>query len=263
MPQFKGNEGNLMQHWVLCELINSVRNHFTHLTYVDAHSMAPIANTRTSNNPKFDVVFKALPGRESLYEQTWNELSLGPGTYPNSANFVQRLWRLSGSCTMLLCEKDDEAVSLLRSWASQISGLDIKIANEDWRNRFRKGLPKPSGLMFISFDPNIYDRNGPPKQPRPENMYPTDLKLVLDTVNELNGEILIQISTYSANNGNPQDKVAASLDNLLKEGRFTRAARIKTDGNMMSLVYTRDVVWAGKLKSLSDRFDNWFGRLKR
>ena len=259
MPQFKGNEGNLMQHWVLCELLNSVRSHFTHLTYVDAHSMAPIARRRTSSNHKFDTVFEQLPGQKSFYEQAWQALSLGPGTYPNSANFVQHLWRLPGNCSMLLCEKDDETVSLLRTWASQLNGLDIEIANRDWRNRFRKGLPKPSGLMFISFDPNMYDRNGPPKQPKHENMYPIDFKLVLNAVNDLCGGILIQISTYSANNDNAQDKVAASLDHILKDGRFTRAARINTDGNMMSLVYTRDVVWEEELKSLSDRFNKWLG----
>ena len=47
MSNIKGNDGNLMQHWVLCELLAIARNYTTRLAFVDAHSMAPIAIQRT------------------------------------------------------------------------------------------------------------------------------------------------------------------------------------------------------------------------
>lgn len=248
-----------MQHWVLCGLINSSRNHFTHLTYVDAHSMAPTAKQRTSSNPQFDTVFEQLPGQESLYEQAWNELSFEPGTYPNSANFVQHLWRLPGNCSMLLCEIDDDTVSLLRSWASQLKGLDIEIANGDWRNRFRKGLPKPKGLMFISFDPNMFNRH--PRKMAPERMYQTDLDLLIKVTRSY-PEILIQLSTYDVNDDNPQEKVIEDIRSKLTANEFGEVAIIRPGKSkkMMTLIYQRGLgpTFIDELHSLPDRFKNWF-----
>ena len=248
-----------MQHWVLCELINSVRNYFTHLTYVDAHSMAPIATQRTSSSPKFDTVFEQLPGQKSLYEQAWNELSFGPGTYPNSANFVQHLWRLPGNCSMLLCEIDDDTVSLLRSWASQIKGFDINITNEDWRNRFRKGLPKPKGLMFISFDPYMFNRHL--RHISPGNMYQADLDLLIRTTCSY-PEVLVQLSTYDVNDRNPQEKVIEVIRSKLTANEFGEVAIIRPGKSkkMMTLIYQRGLgsTFIDELHSLPNRFKSWF-----
>ena len=257
MPQFKGNEGNLMQHWVLCELLSSACNHFTHLTYVDAYSMAPIARQRTSSSIKFDTVFAQLPGQESLYEQAWQELSLGPGTYPNSANFVQQLWHLPSNYSMLLCEVDDETVSLLRSWASQLNGLDIEIANEDWRNRFLKGLPKPRGLMFITFDPCMFNRH--PRIRSPGNMYQIDLDILIKMTRSY-PEILIQLSTYDVNDDNPQERVIDVIRSKLTANGFGEVAIIRPSKSkkMMSLIYQRGLTFIDELNSLPHRFRNWF-----
>ena len=43
MSSFKGNDGDLMQHWVLCELLTVARKYTTRLTFIDAHSMASTA----------------------------------------------------------------------------------------------------------------------------------------------------------------------------------------------------------------------------
>ena len=89
MSSFKGNDDNLMQHWVLCELLAVARKYATHLTFVDAHSMAPIAIHRTekraTRSGRFDAVFENLPGQGSSYEQAWHALSPDRGGYPNSA----------------------------------------------------------------------------------------------------------------------------------------------------------------------------------
>ena len=260
MPQFKGNEGNLMQHWVLCELLNSASNHFAHLMYVDAYSMAPIACHRTGSSTKFDTVFEQLPGQASLYEQAWQTLSLGTGTYPNSANFVQHLWHQPGNCSMLLCEKDDETVSMLRSWASQLNSYDIEVTNGDWRNRFEKGLPKPKGLMFISFDPYMFNRN--PRNISPGNMYQTDLDLLIKATRSY-PEILIQLSTYDVNDNNPQERVIEDIRSKLTANGFGEVATIRPGKSkkMMSLIYQRGLTFIDELNSLPHKFKNWFDLL--
>ena len=246
-----------MQHWVLCELLNSVRNHFTHLSYVDAHSMAPIAHQRTSSNPKFDTVFEQLPGQKSFYEQAWQALSLEPGNYPNSANFVKQLWPIPRYCSMLLCELNDETVSLLRSWATQLKGLDIEIANGDWRDRFQRGLPRSKGLMFISFDPYMFNRH--PCSMSPGNMYQTDLDILIRMTRSY-PEILIQLSTYSARFGNPQEKVIEVIRSKLTANGFGEVAIIRPGKSkmMMTLIYQRGLTFIDELTSLPDQFKNWF-----
>lgn len=46
MPYFKGNDGNLMQHWVLCQQLTVARKYTTRLGFIDAHSMASVAIQR-------------------------------------------------------------------------------------------------------------------------------------------------------------------------------------------------------------------------
>ena len=82
MPSFKGNDGNLLQHWVLCELLTVARKHITRLTFIDAHSMAPVATHRTEKSAtrrhRFDAVFEQLPGQRTSFEQAWKALSQPP-----------------------------------------------------------------------------------------------------------------------------------------------------------------------------------------
>lgn len=108
MASFKGNDGNLMQHWVLCELLTIARSYTSCLTFIDAHAMAPVANQRKDHSCKFDAVFEHLPGQGSCYEKAWQALSPKPGKYPNSANFVTRIWGTPGISSMLLCECNEQ-----------------------------------------------------------------------------------------------------------------------------------------------------------
>jgi len=43
LAQYRGNVGNLLQHWVLCEILVAGRNHAQDLAFIDAYSMAPFA----------------------------------------------------------------------------------------------------------------------------------------------------------------------------------------------------------------------------
>ena len=158
---------------------------------------------------------------------------------------------------MVLCEKDAETVSLLLSWASQLNGLDIEIANGDWRNRFQKGLPRPRGLMFISFDPYMFNRH--PCNISPGNMYQTDLDLLIKMTRSY-PEILIQLSTYDVNYDNPQKMVIEDIRSKLTANRFEEVAIIRPSKSkkMMSLIYQRGLTFIDELTSLPHRFKNWF-----
>ncbi len=250
MATYKGNAGNLMQHWTLCELLTIAGRHALELSFLDAHAMAPYAHKRTGADDRFDRVRAGLPG-QSIYEQAWYSLAQQRGDgYPNSAAFVREIWK--GHSSLLLCEADGPTADEIDSW---LNGSP-ELFRGDWRERFRMGLPD-APLTLISFDPNMYDRHGPPKTPKPENMYPRDLYAVVDAVSGVSGGVLMQLSTYSANHANAQKDVCSSVNSILEEGRFTLAAVAPANGNMMSLVYSRNVAWSNELANLPGRFEEW------
>ena len=269
MPYFKGNDGNLMQHWVLCELLTIARQYKKRLTFVDAHAMAPIADQRTGKPDqcgKFDAVFERLPKKCSPYEEAWKCLASERNTYPNSANFVSRIWDQTHSCSMLLCECDKPTVSFLLSWKAEQertrANLRIEIASGNWRSRFELGLPEQeqNGLVFLSFDPYMFNRHC--RNNKPRNMYPEDLDLVGRKTSYYKA-VLLQLSTYSANDDNPQNKVVDCVQSRLKPYGFEQIAAVKTNGAMMSLIYQRGIDFINELASLELRFREWFEAVKR
>ncbi|MCH8136824.1 MAG: hypothetical protein IIB77_12665, partial [Proteobacteria bacterium] len=112
---------------------------------------------------------------------------------------------------MLLCERDAVTVEALARWANLIAGASIEIAAGDWRDRFTEPLPSEEGLTFLSFDPNMYDRHGIPNVPKAWNIYPPDLLRIVQATDAVQGEVLVQFSTYSANHGNSQPDVIKSI----------------------------------------------------
>ena len=260
MASFKGNDGNLMQHWVLCELLAAARSYTTRMTFIDAHAMAPVANQRTGHPSKFDTVFEHLPGQGSYYEQAWQALSPERGAYPNSANFVTHIWGPPGVSSMLLCERDQQTVSSLESWADENNDVEIKIAFGDWRCRFEHTLPKQDGLVFISFDPNKFDKHH--HKEKPGNMYPADLDRVVEATRSYPENVLLQLSTYSTNDGNGQSQVAECIRSRLEPNGFEEVAIVKPNGKMMSLLYQRRVSFSKELTSLPCRFQKWFDAIE-
>jgi hypothetical protein len=128
MPTYRGNIGNLLQHWVLCEILQDLEHHAEHLTFIDAYSMAPFANERSRVHETanwFDFVREHLADEGSPYERAWHELQLADASrigYPNSANFLVTSWQKKYS--LLLCETDPAAVRELREWADRLSGAE-------------------------------------------------------------------------------------------------------------------------------------------
>ena len=259
-----------MQHWTLCEVLRiSWDSGVRALNYIDAHAMAPLATLRDPEKPHqgsadFSRVQANLPGQRSAYECAWHTLAPDPRCgYPNSANFVTQVWK--GDYSLLLCEQNGDIADDIGRWLRDINRVprckrtDCYVG--DWRDRFRQGLPQPTegALTFLSFDPNKYDLVGPPKYCS-FDLFPWDLDLVVKALCGNEGPVLIQVSTYDRGrrNENPQCDVIHSVDGkLTRQGSFDRSAVVKADGNMMSLIYTRNVGWADKLRALGDDFGGW------
>ena len=117
MSTYKGNAGNLMQHWTLCELLVTAGKHAAGLSFTDAHAMAPLALERIDGNPGFSRVQAGLLGQKSAYEQAWHHLAPNGG-YPNSAAFVKEVW--NGDFSLLLCETDHSTIGELAPWLKRV-----------------------------------------------------------------------------------------------------------------------------------------------
>lgn len=277
MGTYKGNVGHLMQHWTLCELLETAQEHTSGLNFIDAHAMAPWATKPTSPDARFTNRRKSLPGQKSVYERAWKVLEgqhqdLG---YPNSAAFVRKVWKKDYS--LLLCEIDPPTINAINNWLpgthQQPQCTYAKLFDGNWRDRFKQGLPGPANvdllgdsLTLVSFDPNTCGAKSPQRRPTSDNpnIYPEDLELALRAMNEVERGILIQLCAYRPHRSNPQEAVIASFDKILTPCGFHLQAKVRplnTRGElherMMSLVYSRGVTWVGELAELPGRFEKW------
>lgn len=272
MGTFKGNKGNLVQHWTLCELLLIANCHHASLNYIDAHSMAPLAAERKDGNPVFGGVQDNRTAGQSAYEKAWASLAPPPSdAYPNSANFVQHLWR--GDLSMLLCEKDEGIAAGLEAWVTGLrqSGRlhSGKVHCGDWRDQFRQSLPSPAdvglpgdALTLVSFDPDLVSKSLGRGNKDGRKIYPKDLDTIGEALAKVEGAVVVQMSTYSVNGGNSQKVIAPLVEKHLGVCGFKYVAKTRTGCDMMSLVYARDVGWAEQLNGLGDRFDEWLSHCK-
>ncbi len=265
MPSFRGNVGNLLQHWVLCEILEACRGHTDQVDFVDAYSMAPLADERPkrdSTSYVFDLVREGLSSARTAYEQAWNELAPDPDLYPNSAAFLVRTW--SSKYSLLLCESDAATASELRAWVEEVAQrrecVAAEVACGDWRTRFRQGISTSGNVTLFSFDPYMFDRHGSGRNPG--NMDPTDLELIAATVDSMHDGVIVQLSTYSANNANPQDAVIDVVASGLRSSALELLGVVRADGNMMSMVFGRDVQLATCFTALPAQFETWLAAVK-
>ncbi|MFL6263698.1 MAG: hypothetical protein ACJ76Y_28730 [Thermoanaerobaculia bacterium] len=261
MPTYKGNRGNLLQHWVLVELIGLLRKEaqpLERLCFFDAHAMSPFA-VRSANpgqtGPEFDIVAANLPGQRSAYEQAWHELSQGRIQYPSSAVFVQHLW--PRSLHLVMCEANKLAANDIAEWQRTLpTKTVVELHRGDWRSRLNQGLPSDTSVYLISFDPYMFDRHGPPAVLG--NMYPIDIEHVGVSVLALEegAPIVLQLSTYSTKHANKQKDVVSTIEPLLKTAGLQLAANVRADGHMMSMVFTRNIPTVADA-GLEQRFAAW------
>lgn len=229
--------------------------------------MAPFARERSKKDATselFDFVQERLPGTESCYEVAWHKLSSDIGAYPNSSRFVTSLW--PGDLSLLLCEIDPATVHELRSWLATVSAEprfpDGEVSEGDWRSRFGRGLVSSSDLVFLSFDPYMFDRHGKGKNPNVGHMFPDDLELIKNAISRLDRSILLQLSSYSANNDNPQAAVMDVWKRALAP-ELEVIADVRANGNMMSAVFARNICRQEELKSIPKRFTSWRSQIQK
>ena len=285
MGTYKGNVGNLMQHWTLCEVLKVAQNNgVTALNYVDAHAMAPWATGCPNPDRIFTSAKKLLPGQKSEYEKAWHSLVQQNNPdgqqdgYPSSAAFVREVW--DGPYSLLLCERNSTTAGEIATWLTN-TGKAPKRAEDgpfrgDWRERFGKGLLNPcdmdlpkGSLTLISFDPNLYSVHTFDKSAKGKpKLYREDLVTTLNAlcVSALTNEdpVIIQLSTYSTNGSNPQEAVITSADGVLNGCGFRLVATVRPltrrgtpSKSMMSLIYVRGVSWANELADLPHNFQKW------
>lgn len=248
MPTYKGNRGNLLQHWVLAELVTIIREHVDssgRLCFIDAHAMSPTA-VRSSSPGQTAAVFDAVASRldddSTPYGRAWREHSAEePSNYPSSAVIVQQLWH--GPLNLVLCEADVETAHQIGVWLRTSSvGSSSELHRGDWRSRFREGFSPDCAAYLISFDSYMFDRHGPGASSNPGNMWPSDIVRASAAVLELGPvPVVLQLSTYSANNANSQGDVISSVEPVFKAAGLALAAKIRADHSMMSLVFARSV----------------------
>ena len=263
MPTYKGNRGNLLQHWVLAELVAVLpqqREPPARLCFIDAHAMSPFAVRAENPGPTaghFDAVAGRLPGQNTEYERAWTALRGPRIQYPSSGLFVRHLWQ--GPLHLILCEAEKDTANEIGEWLQAV-GPDTswEFHRGDWRMRFHRGFPLMHfAAHLISFDPYMFDRHGPPAHPNPGNMWPSDIVRAGAAVLDLEpAPVVLQLSTYSANNANGQDDVIASINPIFEAAGLELAATVRADGNMMSMVFTRDVPNIGNAQ-LQERFEGW------
>jgi hypothetical protein len=260
MPTYRGNRGNLLQHWVLVELLGDLgKQGIKKLCYVDAHSMSPTptrsAKAATDQTaPEFDLVRSRLADGPSSYERAWLELSRSlPSEYPSSAAFVRHCWY--GGLHLLLCEADRATADEIQVWLSRpdIRVTPFELHRGDWRERPARPLPTGFDAYYFSFDPNMYDRHDV-RPPKLENMYPSDIRIVCDAIAALPAvPMIVQLSTYSVNNANSQCDV---IESLVPE--FTKndlaAMYVRADDSMMSFIFSRQLTVASDPEN---RFQSW------
>jgi hypothetical protein len=96
MPIYRGNRGNLLQHWVLVELLGGIRaDGVDELGFIDAYSMSPTptgsAKAATDQTVhEFDRVRSLLALGSSAYERARLEICKSLASeYPSSTVFVR------------------------------------------------------------------------------------------------------------------------------------------------------------------------------
>ena len=207
----------------------------------------------------------------SEYERLWQRLSSRHGLpYPSSAVFAVETWQ--GPISLLLCESDPIAAAEICAWLAlpEIQRhLDSATLHQgNWRDRFSEGIAnQKADLIYVEMDPTRFEHHHNVQYHDPAALYPVDLDTVTQAFNASKKQgrpIVIQISSYTANNGNPHHIVEEMISARLQEDNFQLLARVKANGNMISRVYGRNVqLWEGAAGMLQDDFTAWLGEVDR
>ncbi len=250
----KANRGNLMQHWVLCELLRRLgQRDFKHLMFICTHSMAPWSvperrddEARNRCRQVFHLARRRIGNqRINAYEEAWFALSASDGLpYPSSAMFVKHLWK--EKLSLLLCEAAHDVSDEIDGWLgtpgikARLEGS--RLSRGDWRLAFSDPFTAgDADVLIIEMDPMRFEHHSPHECSRKDRavLFPEDLDLTTTALSGLTIPVLVQISSFSANNGNSHQIVEQTTTARLRESGFTLLYRAMVGGQMLTLIYGR------------------------
>ena len=279
MGQCKGNLGNLMQHWVLCETIACLeQTSYTHIQLTCTHSMAPWSMPESvdySNNhsPRlhrrryFDAVRKGMYGRAtSAYERCWRHCSLPLGIpYPSSAVLAWNLW--SKNLSLYLWEANENTANEIEGWSNlpEVSSrlTQFSLNRGDWRGMLNNNafLNPNAEVHLVELDPMQFECINPVNDQARNGalLYPDDIIRLVNCFQEVEKPIIIQVSSYDVNNNNPLNQISPAICNPFIDAGFNISARVMPNNQMISLVISRGLLmWQGG-EDLNERFNQWLG----
>jgi hypothetical protein len=272
----KGNRGNLMQHWTLCEVLDRLqREQVSSLHFISTHSMAPWSLAKPKNNEESDAdrrIFRRAGERlarnsgGTLYENAWLDLSVEDGIpYPSSALFAQSVWKKPIS--LALCEQATTVADEIDGWLKGPAVCDRYVHGVLLRGDWRAGIDSPfcmktdCACVYIEMDPMRYDHreSGKRKQSDPASLYPEDLTHLTRLLTNEARPVVLQISSFSAQNGNSRQVIETSLRSGLEPSGFSFADQTYVNGQMVSFVFCRGIELQNV--SLQTRFSDWISSI--
>lgn len=270
----KGNRGNLMQHWVLCEILHRLRQRdFKHLLFACTHSMAPWSvperqDDEASNRCRrvFHLARQRIENeRPTAYEEAWFALSATGGLpYPSSALFAQHIWQ--EELSMLLCEANLAVAGEIDGWLGtpdiQARVQGQRLSRGDWRLAFANPfVVGDADVLLIEMDPMRFEHHAPNECSRNDRavLFPEDVDLVRTSLGGLTLPVLLQMSSFSANNGNSHSIVQQTITTHLAGSGFDLLGRAMVGGQMISLIYGRGIRLLANSTELEDGFTAWLG----
>ena len=94
-------------------------------------------------------------------------------------------------------------------------------------------------------------------------MYPEDLDLLAASLDSASRSVLVQLSTYSANNDNAQQAVLHQVEETLTKTRLQLMGAVPADGQMMSIILGKGLrVLSTQITQLEDGFRSWLDRAR-
>jgi hypothetical protein len=254
-----------MQHWVLCEVLCRLeRQGFAHLFLVCTHSMAPGSVPESGEDEKFHTARGRIKNdRPSAYEEAWFSLSPSDGLpYPSSAMFAQHIWQKGLS--MLLCEANPAVADEINGWletpAMQARLRQQRLSRGDWRLAFvNPFVTGDADVLLIEMDPMRFEHHPPNECARTNRavLFSEDVDLVTASLDGLTLPVMLQISSFSANNGNSHPIVEKTITTRLAGRGFNLLGRAMVGGQMLSLVFGRDISLFATPSDLETDFATW------
>jgi hypothetical protein len=251
-----------MQHWVLCELLDRLgRRDFQHLALTCTHSMAPWSTPERREDDDthccrraFNAArTRAATDRGSVFESAWFALSPNGGLpYPSSAALSSaalslEVWR--SALSLALCEASGAVADEIDGWLGTRETRErVKhsvLLRGDWRNAAAGPLflDPDADCLYVEMDPYRYDRRDRTvrKTTDPATVYPEDLNHLARALGKEDRPLVLQLSSFSAQNGNSPDAIESSTRAVLDPHRFVFRDGVAVDGQMVSLVFVRNL----------------------